>query len=59
MNTLAASTDHRNGSRDREPILVDFDCDHMGIAAALRRAFTAAAHDRSDHDFEELLRQLN
>ena len=59
MTSQAALTDYRNGSRDREPIRVDFDCDHMGIAAALRRAFTAAANDRSDYDFEELLRQLN
>ena len=58
MSMEAALTDHFAGSRDREPIRVEFPCDGHGIAAALRRAFTAAANDRSDHDFEELLRKL-
>ena len=59
MNFEAASHVDRAHPRDREPIIVDFPCDHLGIAAALRRAFAAAANDRSDHDFEELLSQLN
>lgn len=44
---------------DREPIRLQFAQDKMGIAAALREAFAAAANDRSDHDFDQLLRQLN
>ena len=44
---------------DREPIRLQFSQDKMGIAAALRAAFAAAANDRSDHDFEQLLNQLN
>jgi hypothetical protein len=44
---------------DREPIRLQFTQDKMGIAAALRQAFTAAAHDKSDHDFEQLLSELH
>ena len=44
---------------DLEPIRLQFAHDKLGIAAALREAFAAAANDRSDHDFEQLLRQLN
>ena len=46
-------------SGDREPIRLRLSHDKMGIAAALREAFAAAACDRSDHDFDQLLRQLN
>ncbi|MDQ3144797.1 MAG: hypothetical protein M3Q57_07970 [Pseudomonadota bacterium] len=51
--------DNPTRQRDRAPILIDFPCDRMGIAAALRQAFTDAANDRSNHDFEKLLNQLN
>jgi len=59
VNLATTLNDNRGNPRDREPILIDFACDHLGIAAALRRAFTAAANDRSDHDFDDLIRQLN
>lgn len=55
----AARSHHPAPPRDREVIRVAYPDDHMGIAAALRRAFTEAANDRSKHDFDELLRQLN
>jgi hypothetical protein len=41
---------------DREPIRIQFAHDKLGIAAALREAFAAAANDRSDHDFGQQLR---
>ena len=44
---------------DRRVIRVDVEPTHAGIAAALRRAFEAAASDPSDRDFGELLRRLN
>jgi hypothetical protein len=44
---------------DRELIRVHFAQDKLGIAAALRQAFAAAANDRSDHDFDKLLSELN
>jgi hypothetical protein len=46
-------------ARDREVIRVDCSHDKMGIAASLRQAFEAAAHDQSDHDFDQLLRDLH
>ena len=46
-------------ARDREIIRVDFADDRIGITAALRRAFAEAATDRSTHDFEQLLSELN
>ena len=46
-------------SLDREIIRVEFPTEHAGIAAALRRAFNAAAEEPSDRDFEALLRRLN
>ena len=46
-------------SGDRELIRVHFAQDKLGIAAALRQAFAAAAHDRSAHDFEKLLSELH
>lgn len=46
-------------SIDREIIRVDFQTAHPGIAAALRRAFNAAAEEPTDRDFEALLRRLN
>lgn len=59
MSMTAALTNDRTHSRDNEVIRVDFTCDHMGIAAALRQAFAAAANERSAYDFDELLSQLN
>lgn len=59
MVNFEAALKNDTRSRDREVILVDFACDRMGIAAALRQAFAEAANDRCDHDFEELLRKLN
>jgi hypothetical protein len=44
---------------DRRVIRVDIPPAHAGIAAALRRAFAAAASEPSDRDFVELLRKLN
>jgi hypothetical protein len=44
---------------DRRMILVDVPPTHAGIAAALRRAFEAAASEPCDRDFAELLRRLN
>lgn len=44
---------------DRRVIQVEFPAAHVGIMAALRRAFEAAASEPCDRDFAELLRQLN
>jgi hypothetical protein len=44
---------------DRRLIRIDTIPSHAGIAAALRRAFEAAASEPSDRDFAELLRKLN
>jgi hypothetical protein len=44
---------------DRRPILVDMPPEHLGVMAALRRAFQAAANEPSDRDFADLLRKLN
>ena len=45
--------------QDRQHIRVDVQSTQAGIAAALRRAFSAAAVDHSDPDFSDLLRRLN
>jgi hypothetical protein len=44
---------------DRRIIRVDMPSSHVGIMAALRRAFEAAASEPCDRDFAELLRKLN
>ena len=44
---------------DRRVIQVDFPAAHVGIMAALRRAFEAAASEPCDRDFADLLRRLN
>ncbi|MEO7636679.1 MAG: hypothetical protein ABIS16_03430 [Sphingomicrobium sp.] len=44
---------------DRRIIQVDVPLAHAGIAAALRRAFEAAATEPCDRDFAELLRKLH
>jgi hypothetical protein len=44
---------------DRRAIRVDLPPEHIGITAALRRAFEAAASEPCDRDFAELLRRLN
>ena len=44
---------------DRQTIHVDAHSTQAGITAALRRAFQAAANERGDRDFAELLRRLN
>jgi hypothetical protein len=44
---------------DRRVIRVDIPTAHAGIAAALRRAFEAAATEPCDRDFAELLRRLS
>ena len=44
---------------DRRPIRIDMPPEHVGVMAALRRAFQAAANEPSDRDFAELLRKLN
>ena len=46
-------------SIDRKVIRVDIPPAHAGIAAALRRAFEAAAREPCDRDFADLLRKLN
>jgi len=46
-------------SMDSKAIRVDLPQSHDGIAAALRRAFQAAASEPSAHDFEALLARLN
>ena len=44
---------------ERQVIRVTIAPTQAGIAAALRRAFEAAAHEPCDRDFAELLRLLN
>jgi hypothetical protein len=44
---------------DRRPIRIDMPPEHVGVMAALRRAFQAAAEEPSDRDFADLLRKLN
>ena len=44
---------------DRRIIHVDTPPTHVGITAALRRAFEAAAADPCDRDFADLIRKLN
>jgi hypothetical protein len=44
---------------DRRIIHIDMPPTHIGITAALRRAFETAATDPCDRDFAELLRRLN
>lgn len=44
---------------DRRVIQLDLPPAHVGITAALRRAFEAAASEPCDRDFTELLRRLN
>jgi hypothetical protein len=46
-------------SMDRQIIQLDLPPTHVGITAALRRAFEAAASAPSDRDFADLLRRLN
>ena len=53
---LYPSTTH---TRDRELIMVDFCNDKLGIAASLRQAFSAAAHDDATRDFDKLLSELD
>jgi hypothetical protein len=48
-----------SGNMDRQVIRVDIPPSHAGIAAALRRAFEAAASEPCDRDFAELIRKLN
>lgn len=44
---------------DRRVIRVDLPPAHVGITAALRRAFEAAASEPCERDFADLLRRLN
>lgn len=44
---------------DRQAIRVDMPPEHVGVMAALRRAFQAAAEEPSDRDFADLLKKLN
>ena len=48
-----------SNAMDHQVIQVDIPPTHAGIAAALRRAFEAAAMEPSDHGFADLLRRLN
>ena len=67
MNFEAAMTKHpamasgrdREGERDREVIRVEFAHDKQGIAAALRHAFSVAAQEPCDIDFDRLLSELH
>lgn len=59
MRAQAAMSPNPSPGRDREVIRVDFCNDKMGIAASLRQAFAAAAHDQCTHDFEKLLSELD
>jgi len=59
MSIQAASHPPMSSSRDREPIRIDFPDDRLGITAALRRAFCEAASERSTHDFDRLLSELD
>jgi len=54
--TVSASD---SNAMDRRVIQVDIPPTHAGIAAALRRAFEAAAIEPGDRDFADLLRRLN
>lgn len=59
---MMSQDEHKRASEfnlDRRIIRVDIPPAHAGITAALRKAFEAAAVDRCDRDFAELLRQLN
>jgi hypothetical protein len=58
MNLDDAFTTSCSKERDRDLIRVEFAHDKLGIAAALRQAFAAAAHDSSTHDFDRLLNEL-
>jgi len=44
---------------DRRIIHVDMPPTHLGITAALRRAFEAATSDPCDREFADLIRKLN
>jgi hypothetical protein len=59
MNFEAAMTKTSTPIRDRELIRVDFAHDKLGIAAALRQAFAAAAQEPADIDFDKLLSELH
>jgi hypothetical protein len=60
MNVEAAMTSPSpSRDRDRDLIRVDFAHDKMGIAAALRHAFSVAAHEPCDIDFDRLLSELH
>jgi hypothetical protein len=59
MNPEAARFEKTEVARDREVIRIDFAHDKLGIAAALRQAFAAAANDQSNHDFDKLLSELH
>ena len=54
---IQAETEVR--SMDRRLIQVDTPPAHVGIMAALRRAFEAAASEPCERDFADLLRRLN
>jgi hypothetical protein len=59
MNTEGEQSTAPESHMDRRIIRVDFPPAHAGIAAALRKAFAAAAEEPCDRDFAEILRQLN
>ncbi|MCY7397476.1 MAG: hypothetical protein LH466_01380 [Sphingomonas bacterium] len=59
MSPQAAYEECQSPTRDREVIRVDFADDKLGIAASLRQAFAAAAHDPCARDFDQLLRELD
>ncbi len=58
MNFETALTPSRSRNRDHEVIRIDFANDKLGIAAALRQAFAAAANEPGNRDFAKLLSDL-
>jgi hypothetical protein len=58
--TRAVGSDRdRDGGRERELIRVDLAHDKQGIAAALRHAFSTAAQEPCEIDFDRLLSELH
>jgi len=48
-----------SSAHDRDLIRIEYPDDRMGITAALRQAFAEAGNERSAHDFDKLLSELN
>lgn len=59
MHAKRIESETGKSTMDSHVIRVDLPESHAGIAAALRRAFQAAANEPSDRDFAALLARLN